>query len=426
MRFRRCALLVSALGLVFLAPHQLLGQAEAQGFRNMMDDGGSITRTGFKEYAKILGLDQDQTAAAEALLDGYLTAQKDTSAQMRRAIDAARNQADAAGGGGNGGGQGGGGAGWQASAKVAQEYMTKAETLRNGFMDDVKALLTPEQTDRWPKVERYRRRQDLLRAAFVSGQSVDLIDVAKTMKLPVDGNPAMAETLDNYEVEMDRALVEGERLMKEMRDSMGGGQGGFEKMREMMGRAMDQSKAIRDVNSKYARVLGGMLPEDKVPAFQDEVRKRSFPRVFRQPYVGKAIDAANGFADLDQSQREQLAAIKASYEREAAPLNDRWIKTIQDDEASNTMPWGRGGTGGGGGRGNSDTPQGKAAQERRDLDTKTEEQVRAILTTAQRTRLPEQDQNNGGAGGRGPGGGGGRGRGQGGNRGAGQGNNGPQ
>src|SRR5258706_12015622 len=102
----------------------------------------------------------------------------------------------------------------------------------------------------------------------------------------------------------------------------------------------------------------------------------------------KVLDAATGFLDLEQSQKDQLVSIRSTYEREAAPLNDKWVKAIEEDESKTEDPmaamygwWGQ----------NNDTPSAKARKERHDLDQKTEERITAILKDDQRARLPEKE-----------------------------------
>jgi hypothetical protein len=151
---------------------------------------------------------------------------------------------------------------------------------------------------------------------------------------------------------------------------------------------MDMAKAVRDVNRKHARLMTALLSEDTVPKIEFEIRKRSYPRVYGKSYVLKVLTTALGFTDLDQSQKDQLAAIKSAYERDVAPLNDKWSAAIEEEESKNNDPFAA--MYGWMGRDN-DSPVGKARKARRDLDTKTQERITALLKDDQKTRLPEKE-----------------------------------
>jgi hypothetical protein len=340
-----------------------------------------VTRKAAKEYATILGLDKDQKEAVQTLVDGFVSAHKATMKQMQKSSQVLQEKYQES-------------QDWSAYGKevgkIMKEGIEKAEGLENGFLDDLKVVLTDEQSGRWPKLERYRRRQELLKFGMVSGQAVDLIEVARTLDLKTESIAGMAEELDNYEMEMDRQLQDGRKISKEMQDTMMNGWSGDnqKQMQEMMTRVMDMARAVRDVNLKHARQMAALLSEDTVPKFDFEIRKRSYPRVYGKSHVLKVLTVASGFNDLEQAQKDQLAAIKTAYERDVAPMNDKWAKAIEEEESKNSDPFAA--MYGWMGRDN-DSPVGKARKERRDLDAKTQERIAALLKDDQKTRLPDKE-----------------------------------
>ena len=137
-----------------------------------------------------------------------------------------------------------------------------------------------------------------------------------------------------------------------------------------------------------------MSPVTKKAAFNDSVRRATFPTVYRPSRVSRSIDAAAKFDDLTTEQKESLASLKTAYERDAAPANDKWANEIEAAEQ-------KGDNGGemalsGGGRmavrfGEEDekSPLAVARKARRELDEKTRSRLETILSKDQKERLPK-------------------------------------
>jgi hypothetical protein len=272
--------------------------------------------------------------------------------------------------------------------KVTKEYMAKFQTMEKGFLDDVKAMLTPAQEGNWAKLERFRRREQLLKVGIVSGQGVDLIDAVRVAGADQGQSPELAEELNGYETEMDRLLVDGEKMAKEMQEKVGDAfsTDGQQEMQKAMTKIMDMAKQVRDVNRKHARRIKPLLPAEKQAKFEEEVKRRSFPAVYKKSYPTKILDASLGFKDLEQAQKDSLEAIKVSYARNLAAANEKWASAVEEAEAKADNFWesmymaGR----------DPNDPVTKARKERRDLDKETKERILAVLKEEQRARLPEQ------------------------------------
>jgi hypothetical protein len=185
--------------------------------------------------------------------------------------------------------------------------------------------------------------------------------------------------------------------------------GDMDKAQDLLEKGREASIAVRDVNAKFARQIEGMLPADKQAAWKDAVRRASFPQIYRPSQASRALEAAAGFSDLDDSQRTSLAALQATYSRDSASVNSRLAEEQQ--KAEETMTIGqimRRGRGGGGGQ--DEGPMGDLRRERRDLDRTTLESLKKILKPEQVERLPSNDdrggqgrQNDGGQGAQGGG-----------------------
>jgi hypothetical protein len=161
----------------------------------------------------------------------------------------------------------------------------------------------------------------------------------------------------------------------------------------MLTTARDASVRVRDTNRRYARQVMEALPEDQRPAFERSIKQASFPGIYRATRSSRELTAAAGFADADAPQRQAIAELTASYNRQLETLNDELATATEQNEMSMTVErmvrrFGRGGGGGGG----DEDPTADVREKRRELDRSTSESLRKLLTAEQIDRLPQPDE----------------------------------
>jgi hypothetical protein len=126
-----------------------------------------------------------------------------------------------------------------------------------------------------------------------------------------------------------------------------------------------------------------MLPEGEQAKFEATFRERSFPRVYRPAYAARAMDIADGFEDLTAEQKARVAEVRATFEREAASINKKWAEAVEESEKTMTVRdlMGMGG-------GNDGVRE--ARTQRRTVEDRALEQLKAVLTPEQVKRLPDR------------------------------------
>lgn len=391
-RLRKVPVLVALIAMVaLLLP---LGVARAQfgmtgGFDANMMGQFKIARSNVQGYAKVLGLDKDQSEAALALHEGYTeqyeALTKGFQKDMEKIQEEFEDTQDFT-------------IFQKQMPKLGAAFGEKMESLEKGYLADVRALLTPEQDEQWPRIERLRLRESGLRFSMVSGQGVDLVDVLGDLKIDASANQDLADQLARYELDADKALKTFEKWGKDQQKQFLDDENAFDmsKMNEMMKKAEEMmqemarlSMAIRDVNKQYARTILPMLGADEQARFDQEVKRRSFPRVYRRSWVTKALGASDGFADLSGDQKAQLGELRAGYQRELGAANERWAGAIAEKEeksGGSMMAMMQSMMGGGG---SDNDPVNEARKARKDLDTRYKDKLAALLTAEQQARLPE-------------------------------------
>jgi hypothetical protein len=338
-----------------------------------MFEPGVSTRD-LEKYAEFLSMSVEQKEAAGALLEGYQSEFEVAAKAMRDVTDAAREEfrdtRDFTV--------------WDEVRPRVEAFQARRKEMEGTLLRDVKDLMTEEQAAKWPQLERMRRRDTTLRLGFLSGETVDVIGLVEDAELPAEVMERVRPMLSQYELELDRVLIERN---EQFEAGMGQGmalfrQGDMAGVNELFNRAREAAVKVRDVNRRYARLVEGMVPDEARAKFQKEFKERSFPRVYRESFALRSIDAAAGFDDASAEQKGAIAELRGAYEREASAVNEKWSKAIEENEMTITPMEMMGGGGGPALR------EGRTA--RRELDQKTVEKLKGTLTEEQVKRLPER------------------------------------
>ena len=370
---------VIALLLGVLAVPSARAQMGMGGGMNGSDFQVPISRRGVDSYSKILGLDEDQKAAVLALHEGYRAGHKATRDEIKKAMEEVqakfRDTMDMSV--------------FKDMNAQMKPLTEKLEGLEKQFFADLRSLLNEEQGERFPKVERFRRRETGMMFAVVGGARVDLLDVLEKVGVSASADPSLSETVTSYELDLDRLLAARETGMKAFEEDSEkiteeAMQMNFSRLEKLFKSWMDLERPMRELNKNYARRITPMLPAEKQPLFETAFRQRAFPAVYKTPHTMKEIEAALKLEDLDAGKRAQIESMKAAYERDLEPANAKWAAAIEEKDDKGLIPFMamRGGS--------KDNPTAGPKSERRELDKSVRERLHALLSDEQKEKLPKE------------------------------------
>ena len=147
-------------------------------------------------FNNVLDLEDWQRPIVEVLLEDYaasfeagLTAMRNEIADMR--VDAS----------------GDGRAIMERMMQPLEAWEQDKELLADQFLANVRTQLSPVQEARWPALERALRREKDLPQSELSGEGLDLVAVLARVQVPPQVLEAIAPTIDQYETDLDRALL---------------------------------------------------------------------------------------------------------------------------------------------------------------------------------------------------------------------------
>jgi hypothetical protein len=219
---------------------------------------------------------------------------------------------------------------------------------------------------------------------------VDLIAMLDAVRVDRAASPALAEVVLQWESDVDRLLIEKDTLMRSgMRDMMGKeGQPGTADVRAKFFKDLcDIGARIGESSRRAAREAQGLLPEDKLEAFEQEIKVRCYPRIYAGSPVIAAVKAAEALGDVSAEQKSKLAELRRSYDQEARGVNGRWASAADEKQRQlrDLLPEMMG-------RPERDLKPGDpfsvASADRHSLDDRYLARVNELLTPEQRERVP--------------------------------------
>ena len=382
-RFRKAMLALALLVVVCVLPTRAEDGDEAA----ETGMSSAMTRTQVDAIGRLVGLTDEQRPPVMDLFQGYRSQFDQASKKLQEFEQSLQ----------------GGGREMPAKEdmKKAMEayknFMAFTKKLDKQFLENYKALLTPEQAEKWPRVER-RLRIGGSSGMFgpMSGGGANLAALAEQTIAPAK-IPAEAQPLfEQYEIEMDQAVTAAiewrEKFEAEM-EGMGeklADMSQEEQMKfgmKMQAEAQKASEASNKLNASWLGRLAGTLPEAARVRFQlDYYREGTLRWYVRDDgSMYKALDAAAALPGLSDEQKASLAAARASFDSDllvlykaSAEAQDQAMKKALEGDGANAMQI----------MGDQESMQ-KLFTRRPEIFSATVAKVRAIFTPEQLTKLPE-------------------------------------
>lgn len=389
-RSRLNRLITAALAAITIAT--TTPRVEAQfGMMGMGSEIGDLVKPSnnarlLKQYAEILSLSPEQKRAADELLMAYQAEFRDNVSRLEEIYQSINEEVQETGD-------------YEVYQTVLPtimvKFMRKSDTLNKTFMSDLQTLLDSGQAARFPLVERLHRRSSSIKMGLEGVQRLDLVQTLTDLGGDAVSTPAIASALEQYANDMDREIVARDKMIRdfveEMAKQMDDGKNIHEdptQFQKWMKDMMDAGKRLEDINTRYISQVRSSLPEAAQQQLDAEVKLTKYPAIYKGSYASRIFAALEKMTDLDAAQQEGLKTLKETYLRNAQTANDKWasvldgIKAGMGEEAM---------MGGGSWMIRQDPKYTEAREARKAVDDKAVESVKALLTEAQRAKLPKKN-----------------------------------
>jgi hypothetical protein len=280
------------------------------------------------QSCKSIGFDAEQMTTARTLYSGYRAAVRESLSKGRKGQKALEQLRE------------GENPDWEKhnkeQHKIEDVFVKELEAHEKALMTDLRAVCSPDQEPRFSRVEQARRRELGRIFTIAPGEALDLSALLDTVK--VTRTPPIEESITQWHEALDKILIERDRMIRTVMAKEAGDENfraDDKAQEEAFGQFRDLAQRIGDLNRRVATELAAMLPADKAELFTQQVRVRTFPRIYGVGKVERAITTAKARADLTAEQKQKLEEVLTKYTVDVAPVNTRWAAAA--DEKFRTM-----------------------------------------------------------------------------------------
>jgi hypothetical protein len=341
----------------------------------------------FEKFGSMLGLNDEQKASADELLQGYTDQvrrlEQESQAKMEKAREEFRESRDPAV--------------FEPLANEGTRVRAEREKLDASLMGDFKLLLDEKQLASWPKVELTLRRDQSLRRGNLSGERVDILQLVEQAKFAPEVAAQLKPVLDEYELALDRELKARDEVYLKTVEELGElrRDANMEKMQASVERGRAAGMKVRDLNRKTARQIKDVLPIDLQSTWEKSFKQASFPEAYRETQSLRALKAAQGMEDLTADQKAQVQVLADRTQKRLGEISEKMAEATEEAEKTfrldQVMQRGQQQDGG-------NDPANTARRERREADRGALEELKKILTPEQAAKLPQPERDQGGDG----------------------------
>ena len=219
-------------------------------------------------------------------------------------------------------------------AAAARTLLAERTQLKHGFETDPTLLLTDEQAEVWPVVDRQLRRLNTLSRGELAGESLDLYQLVDQWKSGAAKEQPAADTLDDYELRLDDALSQRNAFLteSEVDTFMAWAEQDHKKSLALIGRESDLRRSVRNVNEAFAETIAGDLDEQEAASFRQAARKAAYQSVYRTMRQQRLFAQAKAIDGLDSDVLDAVTNLETAYLEELALVNDQLVAATHDYE----------------------------------------------------------------------------------------------
>lgn len=274
-------------------------------------------------FVDSLQLEEWQRPILEALLEDYDTNFKTAADGVRSAMAGFKDSAAGA-------------SPERVVAMVSQPlvaWTSEKKKLRAEFLDNVRTQLSEAQVELWPRLERALRRDKSLANGELSGESLNLLLLARELNAEAMPDAASA-ALEQYELDLDAALAARDEaldaVIPQLLQAMSASD--FNAGAQAQEQIMQKRVALRAVQDAAVAAVRDALGGDLGARFETRALQKAFPQVFRPNPIVPLLEGALALPDVTAEQKGQIESLRSQFDAEWGALQRKTCDAYRSSE----------------------------------------------------------------------------------------------
>jgi hypothetical protein len=215
-----------------------------------------------------------------------------------------------------------------------REWADEKAKLEEQFLENVKVVLTQEQLEQWPSVERRLYREKNLNKGELVGEKVDLVMVIRDMHLDEATMFQIQQVVEAYEIALDQALRKRDDVKSggkyDMIDALS--EQNAQRQLDVYRKRIALQIAVRNVNDEYIERIAQMMPGDLGSQFRQSALERAYPQVYREHQVQRLFKKAKEIEGLSSSSLEAINQLEATFLTEFNAANSHYLSVLRQHD----------------------------------------------------------------------------------------------
>lgn len=382
MNVRRLIVPVLAVAAAFAcAPPAPAQFGDAAGLGQVMNP--YYLRRDLQLFANGLGLDDGQAAIVESLFWDYEDAQTASKDRMMARFGELQDELQNL--------QGDKDKLLEVVFEPIQDQADDWDRLNEQFLQNVQAILSSQQLERWDEFLRELRREKELPGGKFSGEALNLFHVLRDLDIDKRAREGAQSACDTYSITLDSALRRRQKTLLDSRQNM------YETLRDsaspeamrVMRVQTEARTAVRDANLDHIDVIAQALPSDVAAEFRTRALQDAFPRAYRATAGARLFKSAIELEAITEEIRAAIETLYAAYTSELDTISARIASLIKAHQPQQALERAQNYIRRQNGQAEEHTPDPtrEAFRERQELDRKYADLLRDLLTEEQFTQL---------------------------------------
>ena len=203
------------------------------------------------------------------------------------------------------------------------DWLVEKRHLDEGLLENVQAILVEHQRLLWPGFAQRLYREKHMSRGRLSGESVDLFQIARDSDLSPIAESLIAGQLEEYAIALDVAMRNRDAILrgnpKKLFDNILSGNA--QRSPDLVDTLIRARVEVRDLNDRYIELISGNLVGNDSEDFRSRALKRGYTRIYRRTPAQRLLGQAAENENYTENIRIQIIQLEMSYLQELAVLN---------------------------------------------------------------------------------------------------------
>jgi hypothetical protein len=215
-----------------------------------------------------------------------------------------------------------------------EDWSKDRRKLGEDLLVSLEGTLNDRQLELVPGFRRRLLREKEMSRGVLSGESVDLLVIARQTGLGVTETAIVQPLLDEYEIALHDALVARQSLFRSSQtkviEALQSKDG--DRNIKLIEEQMKSRARVRDVNDQYLELIALTLPGDKGGEFRLAAMERGYPKAFRTTPAERMYRAAILIRDLDPDIKQSIIDLQTLYLDDLGFWRENLVEVIREFE----------------------------------------------------------------------------------------------